>query len=52
MGDNFWPYGIAPNHKALEALFLYSYEQGLSSKKLSIEELFQPSTMAFEETQV
>jgi 4,5-dihydroxyphthalate decarboxylase len=52
MGDNFWPYGITPNRKALEALFLYSHEQGLSNKKLSIEALFHPSTMAFEEAQV
>jgi 4,5-dihydroxyphthalate decarboxylase len=49
MGDNFWPYGIKPNRKALEALFQYSYEQGLASKKLTIEELFYPSTMEFEE---
>jgi 4,5-dihydroxyphthalate decarboxylase len=47
MGENFWPYGIAPNRKALEALFQYSYEQGLSSKKLSIEELFHPSSLGF-----
>jgi 4,5-dihydroxyphthalate decarboxylase len=49
MGDNFWPYGIKPNRKALEALFQYSHEQGLSSKKLSIEALFHPSTMELEE---
>jgi 4,5-dihydroxyphthalate decarboxylase len=52
MGDNFWPYGITPNRKALEALFQYSYEQGLASRKLTIEELFHPSTMEFEEAQV
>ena len=45
MGDNFWPYGIEPNRKALEALFQYSYEQGLASKKLTIKELFHPSTL-------
>jgi 4,5-dihydroxyphthalate decarboxylase len=52
MGDNFWPYGITPNRKALEALFQYSYEQGLASRKLTIEELFHPSTMEFTEAQV
>jgi 4,5-dihydroxyphthalate decarboxylase len=52
MGENFWPYGIVPNRKALETLFQYSYEQGLASRKLTIEELFHPSTMAFEEAQV
>jgi 4,5-dihydroxyphthalate decarboxylase len=45
MGDNYWPYGIEPNRKALEALFQYSYEQGLANKKLTIEELFHPSTL-------
>jgi 4,5-dihydroxyphthalate decarboxylase len=45
MGENFWPYGIEPNRKALEALFEYSYEQGLANKKLTIEELFHPSTL-------
>ena len=49
MGDNFWPYGIKPNQKTLESLFRYSYEQGLSSKELTIKELFHPS--AFELTE-
>lgn len=40
MGDNFWPYGIDANRKTLETLFRYSYEQGLASKHLTIEELF------------
>jgi 4,5-dihydroxyphthalate decarboxylase len=45
MGDNFWPYGIEPNRKALEALFQYSYEQGLSSRELTIEEVFHPASL-------
>ena len=45
MGDNFWPYGIEPNKKALETLIQYSYEQGLSRKLLKIEALFHPSTL-------
>ena len=49
MGENFWPYGIKPNCKALEALFLYSYEQGLAVRKLTIEELFHPSSLEFTE---
>jgi 4,5-dihydroxyphthalate decarboxylase len=49
MGENFWPYGIKPNRKALDALFQYSYEQGLASRKLTIEELFHPSSIEFEE---
>ena len=45
MGDNFWPYGIRDNKKALNALFQYSHEQGLASRKLKIEEVFHPSTL-------
>jgi len=47
MGENFWPYGIEANRKTLEALFQYSYEQGLAKKRLSVEELFHPSTLGF-----
>lgn len=47
MGENFWPYGIEPNKKALEALFQYSYEQGLAKKRLTVEELFHSSTLSF-----
>ena len=50
MGENYWPYGIEPNRKALEALFQYSYEQGLAKKKLTIEELFHPSTLELMES--
>lgn len=45
MGENFWPYGIEANRKTLDALFQYSHEQGLANKRLSIEELFHPSTL-------
>lgn len=49
MGDNFWPYGIEDNRKTLETLFRYSYEQGLSSRQLTIEELFHESSFDLEE---
>ena len=49
MGKNFWPYGIEPNRKTLETLFRYSYEQGLSSRELTIEELFHPSSLKLKE---
>lgn len=51
LGENFWPYGIKPNRKALEALFLYSYEQGLSKKQLTIEELFDPTTLELDDVE-
>lgn len=43
MGENFYSYGLdEANRKVLETLFRYSYEQGLASKKLTIDELFDP----------
>ena len=48
MGDNFWPYGVKPNKKALEALLNYSYQQGLSQKKLTLDQLF-PKNFKLEE---
>ena len=50
MGENFWPYGIEPNRIALEALCQYSHEQGLASKRLTIEELFEPTSLNFTES--
>ena len=51
MGDNFWPYGIDPNRKTLEALFQYSFEQGLALRKLTIDELFHPTTLNLTEAE-
>jgi 4,5-dihydroxyphthalate decarboxylase len=51
MGDNYWSYGIEGNRKTLDALFQYSHEQGLTSRQLTIEELFHPSTLELTETE-
>lgn len=45
MGKDFWPYGIQPNRKTLQAAVDYSYEQGLIKRRLEIEELFATSTL-------
>ncbi len=47
MGENYHPYGIAPNRKTLDTLLRYSHEQGLASRQLEIEELFHPSSLDF-----
>ena len=49
MGDNWWPYGIEPNRKSLEALLTYAHEQGLAKRRVTIEELFPEATLAFED---
>lgn len=49
MGENFYSYGIEGNQKTLNALFRYSHEQGLSSRKLTVEELFDPLSLTLAE---
>lgn len=40
LGDEFWPYGFQPNQKTIDMLTRYSYEQGLSCRKVDPMELF------------
>ena len=44
MGEDFWSYGAQENRHVLETLAGYSFEQGLSVRKLALEEMFVPST--------
>jgi 4,5-dihydroxyphthalate decarboxylase len=43
-GDDFWPYGLEPNRPTLEAFLQYAHEQGVTARKLQVEELFAPET--------
>ncbi len=45
MGDDWWPYGVDPNRHVLDAFLRYHHEQGLSKRKLRVEELFAPETL-------
>jgi 4,5-dihydroxyphthalate decarboxylase len=45
MGDDFWPYGFAPNRATLATFLRYHHEQGLSKRLLTPEELFAPETL-------
>ncbi len=44
MGEDFWKYGVAENMPEIEALSQYVYEQGLTDRKVKVEELFHPAT--------
>ncbi len=44
MGEGWWPYGVEKNRETIEALRRYSFERGLSQRKMTIEELFAPET--------
>jgi 4,5-dihydroxyphthalate decarboxylase len=44
-GPDWFPYGVEKNRASLDALLQYTHEQGLTSRRISIEELFAPSTL-------
>jgi len=44
MGEDFWSYGVAPNRKVLDYFLGQHHAQGLSSRRLSVDELFHPAT--------
>jgi 4,5-dihydroxyphthalate decarboxylase len=45
MGSSPWPYGVKENLNELETVVRYSNEQYLTSRKLSVEELFAQDTL-------
>ena len=45
MGHDFWPYGFDKNQTTLATFLRYHYEQGLSQRLLSPEELFAPESL-------
>lgn len=49
MGPDFWPYGVAPNRPALDALTRYAHEQGITARRLELDDLFAPGSEALEE---
>lgn len=46
MGNEFWSYGVAPNHKTLSTMARYSYEQGLAMRLLTVEEMFAEGNLS------
>ncbi|MSQ20256.1 MAG: ABC transporter substrate-binding protein [Betaproteobacteria bacterium] len=44
LAEDYWAYGVNANRAALEAMTRYSFDQGLSQRKLTPEELFPAGT--------
>jgi 4,5-dihydroxyphthalate decarboxylase len=44
MGHDYWSYGVAGNRKVLDTFLHHHHAQGLSSRRLSVDELFHPTT--------
>lgn len=45
MGEDFWPYGVEPNRRTLEAFLDAHHRQGLSTRRVALEELFHSSAL-------
>ena len=45
MGEDWWPYGLAPNRQVLDTFLRYHHEQGLSKRRFAPEELFARETL-------
>jgi 4,5-dihydroxyphthalate decarboxylase len=41
-GPDLWAYGIDKNHSTLETLMRYAHEQGLTDRRIAVEEAFRP----------
>jgi 4,5-dihydroxyphthalate decarboxylase len=44
LGEDFWSYGVAKNRTTIETFLRHHHAQGLSSQRLSVEEIFHPAT--------
>ncbi len=42
---NIWPYGVEENYMVLDKFLQYHFEQGLSERRVRVEELFAPNTI-------
>ncbi len=42
LGDDWWPYGLQANRKAVDTFLRYHFEQGLSKRRLTCEDIFVP----------
>jgi 4,5-dihydroxyphthalate decarboxylase len=40
LGEDFWPYGIEPNRRTLQAFADFAFEQGVCHRRVALEELF------------
>ncbi|MDF1778811.1 MAG: ABC transporter substrate-binding protein [Rhizobiaceae bacterium] len=45
MGNDIWSYGLQGNRNVLETFLRYHHAQGLSPRKVDVDELFHPATV-------
>jgi 4,5-dihydroxyphthalate decarboxylase len=44
MGDDFWSYGVERNRKVLDYFLAQHHGEGLSARRVQVDELFHPAT--------
>ncbi len=45
LGEDWWPYGVEANRKAVDTFLRYHFEQGLSKRRLTCEDIFAPELL-------
>jgi hypothetical protein len=45
LGNDWWPYGIGANRKAIDTYLRYHHEQGLSKRRLTCEDIIVPGLL-------
>lgn len=45
LGEDWWPYGMKANRKAVDTYLRYHFEQGLSKRRLTCEDIFVPELL-------
>lgn len=45
LGEDSWPYGLEANRKAVDTYLRYHFEQGLSERRLTCEDIFVPELL-------
>ena len=45
LGEDWWPYGLAANRKAVDTFLRYHHEQGLSKRLLTSDDIFVPELL-------
>jgi hypothetical protein len=45
LGDDWWPYGIEANRKAIDVVLRYHFEQGITPQRFRTEDLFVPELL-------
>jgi 4,5-dihydroxyphthalate decarboxylase len=49
-GEDFWPYGMDANRRTLDTFLQYAFEQGVTARRVVVEELFPKAVQAFSRT--